>query len=76
MSVCKVPSERFKKKQLADLMSPSILFKNQKSLKWAMGQSINYVITPEGGGGCELVMVDDGRGVQYDDVIIFLFFSN
>ena len=28
----------------------------------AKGPSINYVITSEGGGGCEMMMVDDGRG--------------
>ena len=26
------------------------------------GPSINYVITLEGGGGCEMMMVDDVRG--------------
>ena len=27
-----------------------------------MGPSINYVITLEGGGGWEMMMLDDGRG--------------
>ena len=27
-----------------------------------MGPSINYIITSEGGGGCKMMMVDDGRG--------------
>ena len=33
-----------------------------KVLDFVKGPSINYVITSEGGGGCEMMMDDDGRG--------------
>ena len=32
-------------------------------MKSSKGSSINYVITSERGGGSEMMMVDDGRGV-------------
>ena len=47
-------------------------FESKNISETTMGPSINYVITSEGGGGCEMMMDDDGRGgrgLQYDDVI-------
>ena len=37
------------------------VFVDYVRLSLVEGSSINYVITPEGGGG-EMMMLDDGRG--------------